>query len=74
MLGLLRQVRLERGVKQTDLMQKLRIDQSTISRIETGDRRLDAIELRNYCLALGISFPEFVAMLEASLAKSPASN
>jgi transcriptional regulator with XRE-family HTH domain len=64
MLALLRRLRLQSGVKQTDLVKQLRLDQSTISRIENGDRRLDVIELRAYCLAIGVTLPSFVRQLE----------
>jgi transcriptional regulator with XRE-family HTH domain len=67
MLTLLRQERKKRGVMQTDLMKRLGLDQSSISRIETGDRRLDLIELRNYCIAIGIGFPAFARRLERVL-------
>jgi transcriptional regulator with XRE-family HTH domain len=67
MLALLRQERKKSGVLQSDLMKRLRLDQSSISRIETGDRRLDPIELRNYCLAIGIDFPKFATRLERAL-------
>ena len=69
MLGLLRECRVESGVKQVDLVRDLSLDQSTISRIETGDRRLDVIELRHFCAALGITLPDFVSRLEIRLAK-----
>ena len=67
MLKLLREARVEKDIKQTDLTKRLNLDQSSISRIETGDRRLDVIELRNYCIAIGISFTEFVTRLEINI-------
>ena len=36
------------------------VGQGIVSKIETHERRLDVIELREICLALGISFPEFI--------------
>ena len=38
-----------------------------VSKIETHERRLDVIELREICLALGISFPEFVTEFDEYL-------
>ena len=67
MLQLLQQLRKEMGVTQIDLMRRLELDQSSISRIETGDRRIDPIELRKYCIAIGVPFVDFVAQLEALL-------
>ena len=67
MLQLLQQMRKDMGVTQTDLMRRLDLDQSSISRIETGDRRIDPIELRKYCIAIGVPFVDFVAQLEGLL-------
>jgi transcriptional regulator with XRE-family HTH domain len=67
MLQLLRHVRLQSGIKQTDLVRRMKLDQSSISRIETGDRRLDVIELRNFCAAIGITLPDFISRLEEKL-------
>lgn len=72
MLQLLQQMRKEMGVTQTDLMRRLDLDQSSISRIETGDRRIDPIELRKYCIAIGVPFVDFVAQLETLLAPDAA--
>jgi transcriptional regulator with XRE-family HTH domain len=67
---LLRQVRLEAGLRQQDLAARLGVPQSLISRAETGERRLDVIELRRICQALGVPLPEFVARLETALNES----
>jgi transcriptional regulator with XRE-family HTH domain len=72
MLQLLQQMRKEMGVTQTDLMRRLDLDQSSISRIETGDRRIDPIELRKYCIAIGVPFVDFIAQLESLLATEAA--
>ena len=41
--------------------------QSFVSKAEKGDRRLDLVQLRTICLALGTALPEFVARLEERL-------
>lgn len=60
LLQLLRRKRTEQGVTQQELASRLNVGQGIVSKIETHERRLDLIELREICIALGISFPEFV--------------
>ncbi len=66
---LLKQVRLGAGLRQEDLAEFLGKPQSFVSKYEKGDRRLDLVELRQICLAVGISITEFVSRFEESLAK-----
>ncbi|MCC6126504.1 MAG: helix-turn-helix transcriptional regulator [Pirellulales bacterium] len=62
--ALLREVRLEAGVRQAELAEKLGQPQSFVSKYESGERRLDILELRHVCGALGISLQCFVHRLE----------
>jgi len=64
---LLRQIRMNVGLKQTDLAEKLGQSQSFVSKYESGERRLDLLELRQICEALGISLLEFVRKFESSI-------
>ncbi len=64
---LLRQVRLEAGLRQVDLAKRLDQPQSLVSKYESGERRLDLLELREICEAVGISLEEFVHRFEESL-------
>ena len=61
---LLRELRLEAKLSQTDLSTKLKRPQSFVSKIESGERRLDFIELRQVCEAIGISLIDFVKRFE----------
>jgi transcriptional regulator with XRE-family HTH domain len=45
LLGKLRTARVEAGLTQAEVAKRLGVPQSTISRIETGERRVDAVEL-----------------------------
>lgn len=57
------------GLTQKQLADKLGINQVLVSKIETCERRIDVIELRNFCLALGVSFLEFIATLDLDLSR-----
>ena len=63
----LRAKREEKGVTQMQLAERLGVNQTFVSRIETCDRRLDLIELRQICQVLGISFVDFVAEVERDI-------
>jgi transcriptional regulator with XRE-family HTH domain len=64
---LLKQVRKGAGLRQKDLAVRLGVPQPFISKYEHGDRRLDVLELREICLAMGTTLTEFVARFEQSL-------
>ena len=63
-LSLVRRMRLDAGLRQADLARKLGEPQSFVSRYESGDRRLDVLELRQICVVLGISLADFIKQLE----------
>jgi transcriptional regulator with XRE-family HTH domain len=65
--ALLREVRTEAGIRQTDLAERLGQPQSFVSKYESGERRLDILELRDVCEALGLPLAEFVERLEDRL-------
>lgn len=67
LLALLRQLRLGAGLQQRELSERLGKPQSFVSRYESGQRRLDLLELRQICLAVGISLTEFIRRFERSL-------
>lgn len=64
---LLRQVRNEAGLTQADVAERVGQPQSFISKYESGERRLDVLELRAVCSAIGVSLPDFVKRLEQLL-------
>ena len=65
--ALLRQIRQEAGLRQVDLAQRLGQSQSFVSKYESGERRLDLIELRQICSAVGITLEDFVRRFEETL-------
>jgi transcriptional regulator with XRE-family HTH domain len=67
LLALLRETRLNAGMTQAEVASRLHQDQTFVSKYETGERRLDILELREVCRALDIDLKEFVRKLEAEL-------
>ena len=66
----LREARRRAGLTQVEVGGRLGVAQAIISKCERGERRLDVIELRAYCAALGTSYLIFLAELEDSLSPS----
>jgi len=56
---LLRTIRIESGLTQMDIAERLGETQSAVSKIESGQRRLDLVQLQTYSKALGVP-PEVV--------------
>jgi transcriptional regulator with XRE-family HTH domain len=65
--SLLREVRREAGLRQADVATKLGVPQSFVSNYESGERRLDILELREICDALATTLPNFIQRLEKKL-------
>ena len=66
-LETLRRIREERGLIQSELANRLGATQSFVSKCERGERRLDVVELIHWCEALGMTWIEFAALLEAAV-------
>lgn len=67
LLRLLRQKRLDAGLTQDQLARALKTSQSFIGKCERGERRIDAVELRAFCMAMGMTLAEFAVELERHL-------
>ena len=67
--ALLRQLREDAGLIQGQLAERLGRNQTFVSNVELGIRRLDLVELRDYCQALAIPLPDLVKRWEARLSK-----
>lgn len=63
----LRAIRLESGLSQVILAERLGVPQSRISKAESGQRRLDYVELRAWLLELGSDPVQFSRRVEAQL-------
>ncbi|HYN84239.1 MAG TPA: helix-turn-helix transcriptional regulator [Pyrinomonadaceae bacterium] len=67
LVSLLREMRIEAGLTQNELAGRIEKDQAYVSRYESGQRRLDVLEVREICQAIGIKFEVFVRRLEKVL-------
>jgi transcriptional regulator with XRE-family HTH domain len=67
LVSLLREMRVETGLTQTELAASIEKDQTYVSRYESGQRRLDVLEVREICQVIGITLAEFARRLEKAL-------
>jgi transcriptional regulator with XRE-family HTH domain len=64
LVELLRTLRENAGLSQLEVAERLDRPQSFVSKYESGQRRLDLIELRSVCAALGTDLVAFVRLFE----------
>jgi transcriptional regulator with XRE-family HTH domain len=67
LVSLLREMRVEAGLTQMELAVRIERDQTFVSKYESGQRRLDVLEVREICQAIGITLEGFVRRLEKAL-------
>lgn len=68
MLALLRDARRRAGVSQGDIAARLGYQRSAVSKLERGELRMDLLQLRQFCQAIGLPLVAFVERVEATLA------
>ena len=72
--SLLRAIRKEAGVSQTELATRLGVPQSFVSKVESGERRIDIVELRRICAALECPLGHVIALFERNLSEVKETN
>ena len=60
MLAALKQTRKDAGLTQTDVGEKFGAHASFVSKCESGERRVDVVELAAFCQIYGVSLAEFL--------------
>lgn len=70
----LREARQQAGLTQEQLAERIYQTQSFVSKCERGERRLDIVEVRAFCLALGVSFPAFITQFAEILSRKETSD
>lgn len=63
-LECLRETREAAGLTQADVAERLHQTQSFVSKCERGERRMDLVELREFCSAMGTTLDKFVRCFE----------
>jgi len=66
----LKAVREKAGLTQHELARVLRRPQSFVSKVESGERVLDLLELQQFCIATGTSLKKFVEQFEQQTGES----
>ena len=66
----LRTARKKARLTQEQLATLLGETQSFVSKVERGERRLDVVELRVFCRALKVPFPDFISKLHRAITAS----
>ncbi|MGB8419962.1 helix-turn-helix domain-containing protein [Paraburkholderia sp.] len=69
-LATLREARESAGLLQSELAARLKVDQPFVSKCESGQRRLDFIEVREWCAALGVTLTELTDGFEQAMARA----
>ncbi len=59
-LQVLKQARIEAGLTQSDVAKKLKQHQSYVSKCESGERRVDVVELKKFASLYGKKISDFV--------------
>ncbi|QCW27913.1 helix-turn-helix transcriptional regulator [Lysobacter enzymogenes] len=67
LIGLLKEARLKSGLTQAALAEAIGHSQAYISDIESGEKRLDLVQLRDYCEACGVSLVALVKRFESAI-------
>ena len=65
---LLKEIRREKDLTQTEIAVVIEQSQSFVSKYESGERILDLLEVRFICRRLGLSLVEFCTRLETKIA------
>jgi transcriptional regulator with XRE-family HTH domain len=65
LLELLRELRKQRSLTQDQLARSIGVRQAFVSKYETGERRLDFLDLVGICDVLGMSIVKFAEKFEA---------
>lgn len=65
--ALVKELRINAGLRQIDIATALGVQQSMISKYEIGERRLDILEIRKICQICQFSLEDFIKELEVRL-------
>lgn len=66
-IQMLRAARMEAGLTQKELAERLDATQGYVSKCERGELRVGYVELRRFCHAIGVPVLDFVHRVEAAM-------
>lgn len=66
-LDLLVKARTERNITQEELAARLSLSPAQIAAFESGTRQIDLVQTMEWCLALGVSFLDFMVKLDQAI-------
>lgn len=66
-LALLRALRVKAGLSQAELGEAMGRYQRFVSGAEDGSRRLDPLQIKEWCTACGVSFQDFARRVDEAL-------
>jgi len=66
----LKEMRAAAGLSGPEIQRRLNRPNSYVSKVESGEKRLDVLELREYCQACGVSMVDFIRGLEEKLSQT----
>ncbi len=67
LLKLLKDMRRESGLSGPAIQKMLKRPNSYVAKVESGEKRLDVLELREFCHACGVTLHEFTLRLDNKL-------
>lgn len=70
-VALLRDLRLEAGLSQAEVAERVDRPQTWLSAVEVGGRGLDLLQIRELVAVYGVDFPNFARRLEERLKEQP---
>jgi transcriptional regulator with XRE-family HTH domain len=70
--ALLKELRVNKGLTQEDLAETLRLPQSYVSKVETGERRMDFVETAAFCDAIGVDLAAFAKLFSKRVSRGRA--
>lgn len=56
----LKVARIRAGLTQRDVAKKLKVYRNYVSKVESGERKLDVLELAEFCHLYGVTLSEFL--------------
>lgn len=64
-MGHLASVRREAGLTQMEVARRMGKPPSFVNKCELGERRMDVVEIRAFCKAVGVPFVDFLVRFES---------